>query len=73
MAASLRGNYEGGEGRVVEMHRKGRVVIKNDVDVERERERERDLGSIPVLDRPLAELTVGDLYLIGDKDMPSRF
>lgn len=38
MAASLRGNYEGGEGRVVEMHRKGRVVIKNDVDVERERE-----------------------------------
>lgn len=40
MAASLRGNYEGGEGRVVEIHRKGRVVIKNDVDVERERERE---------------------------------
>lgn len=71
MAASLRGNYEGGEGRVVEIHRKGRVVIKNDVDVERERE--RALGSIPVLDRPLAELTVGDLYLIGDKDMPSRF
>lgn len=44
MAASLRGNYEGGEGRVVEMHRKGRVVIKNDVDVERERER---LGEYP--------------------------